>query len=93
MPLNIEFSLTDEDLEVIEHMVASDPTQEQGERVGAAWARRVYLAFGPSVVIDKVNKYRDEYMTAKKNAKKQGVPYKNAAEREADAVAERNALK
>lgn len=93
MPLNIEFTLTDEELEVIEHVVASDPAQEPGERVGAAWARRAYLALGPAVVVAKVAKYRDAYRAAKAEAEAAGVPYKNAAQREADAAVERAALK
>lgn len=98
MPLDVTLplNLTDEDLAAIEHVVISDPTQQPGQRVGAAWVNRVLAtlgANGPSVVAAKVAKHRDSYLTAKAKAEATKVPYKNAAAREAAAAAERAALK
>ena len=93
MPFKIEFILTDEELDIIEHAVVSESSQEPGERVGHAWARRVLFTLGPQPMYDKVAKYREAYLQAKANAEVSGVPYKNAAEREAEAQAERQKLK
>ena len=96
LDLTLTLNLTDEDLAVIEHVVDSDPTCEPGQRVGAAWANRAFAALGvngPAAVAAKVAKYCDSYLAAKAEAQAAGVPYKNAAEREADAAAELAALK
>ena len=96
LDLTLTLNLTDEDLAAIEHVVIDDPTRKPGQRVGEAWARRAFDTLGvngPVAVANKVNKYRADYLAAKAEAEARGVPYRNAAEREADAVAERNALK
>lgn len=98
MPLNLTLtlSLTDEELSIIEHVVTDEPTKQSGQRVGEAWAQRAFDALGvngPAAVAAKVNKYRADYLAAKSTALATGTPYRNAAERQADATAERNAIK
>lgn len=96
LELNLALTLSDEDLAVIEHVVIDDPSRQPGQRVGEAWANRTFEVLGvngPAAVAAKVNKHRAAYLAAKTQAEANGVPYKNAAEREADAAAELAALK
>lgn len=95
LDLTLTLSLTDEDLAAIEHAVIDDPSRKPGQRVGEAWAQRAFGALGvngPAAVAAKVGKYKAAYLAAKAEAEAGGKPYKNAAEREADAAAERAAL-
>lgn len=66
-------NISDEDMAVLAHKVI-DPNE---------WIRHALDTAGERAVIEKINRWRNSYLQAKRE---QGVDYKTRAEREQDSI-------